>query len=1209
MLRKLLVLFITLALSAFVFSQTGTLNGEVKDGSNGEPVPFANVSIQHPDGTVVTGGTSDFDGRFSIRPIPAGTYTVVVSYMGYNTVQMTEVHIPAGRITVQNFELRPAAELLAEVEVISYTIPLIDPDQTSSGETVTNEDITRMPGRSAAAVATTMGGVYSENGEIGSIRGSRSEGTVMFIDGVRVRGTSSVPQSAVQQVQVITGGLPANYGDATGGVISITTRGPSSQYFGSAEFVTSQFLDPYGYNLGGLMISGPIWRVEEPGQNRKRTVAGFLLSGEVNHTVDPRPSAVGAWVAKPEVIEDIRNQPLIIQQTQSGAVVFQRADFLREENFKNVDVRNNAANFSVNLAGRLDVQPIRDLNLAFGGTLDYRNMDIYSYGNQLFNYENNGRQLYNNWRVYGRLTQVFRTEDSEESRAILRDPYYRIQVDYSQTSSNTFDRRFEDNFFQYGYIGDFTTEVGTFYEYGIDSATGYEGWIQETYIYEITDYESADYNPWLARYTEQFFDNFGNNFVDRNSVILRGGLLNGMGAPSIYGRWASPGNPYGSYTMSEATQFRVSASGSANIGGHEISVGFEFEQRSDSYFGLAPFGLWGLARGLMNFHILEKDMSRPQPVYDANGFFQDTVNYPRLYNPTAHNNFDKNFRERHGYDVYGLDWVDIDSYDPSDFDLEMFSPDELFNQGYNLVTYYGYDHTGNKLNYKPTLEDFFNKTDENGLRTRPIAPFEPNYMAGYIMDKFQFRDLIFNVGIRVDRYDANQKVLKDQFLMSDAYRVGDTDELGLLGSIEHPDNIPDGAVVYVNDVNSPTMINGYRVGNTWYNDAGTEVENPRLIYGSSGIAPYLVKPDEELDLNAFEDYKPQINVSPRIAFSFPISDVALFAAHYNILTKRPSYSARLDPIEYYYIRNKNTDMINNPNLLTEKTIDYELGFQQRLGSTSALRLSAFYREMRDMQQAIAVVGAYPVNYYSYGNIDFGTVKGFSATYDLRRTGNVRARASYTLQFADGTGSSFESAAAIIKSDKPNLRTTIPLDFDQRHNFAINVDYRYGGNASPLPYNGPTIAGKNILQNTGLNIVVNSGSGSPYTQRDRPTSGTVIGSLNGARKPWRTNINLRLDRDFKISLADAKEDGQSEKFGYLNVYLEISNVLNTKNVLNVYSYTGNANDDGYLNFADYQQAISTQNDVLAYRNYYAMFINSPYNYSLPRTIRLGVAFSF
>lgn len=1200
-----------LATSAGLYAQSaGTLSGKITDATTGEPIPFANVSIEE-NGNVITGGMTDFDGNFSIKPIPAGKFTVSASYVGYATLQYTNVQIIAGKITFQNFNLSPSAEILGEVEIKEYKVPLISKDQTSSGGTVTSEDIAKMPGRSAAAVATTVGGVYTEDGEVGSIRGARSEGTVYYVDGVKVRGSSAIPKSAIEQVTVITGGLPAQYGDVTGGVISATTKGPTSQFYGGGEFVTSQFLDPYGYNLGALMLSGPIWSIKEKGEsNRKRTVAGFLLAVEGTMVKDGGPSTVGEWRANEDVLESIKNNPLRLVESQNGAIIYQNVDYLHSNSFDNYKTRANASSKGANLAGKIDISPVRDLDFSFGGTLDYSQGRLYSYSNQLFNSNNNGNYTYSSWRVYGRLTQKFRTNENAEKQPVLKNPYYTIQVDYSKTSNNQFNKKFGNNYFDYGHIGKFTTVPEKYYIMGTDSVTGLNGNLFETYFYRITDFETDEANKDLARYTEQYFDYFEDYYYkDENSVVINGGLLNGMGAPSIYGLYASPGNPYASFAKSEATQFRVSASGSADIKSHEISLGFEFEQRKDSYFGVAPFGLWTLARRLTNNHILEKDVTKPIVYYDEQGHFLDTIDYPRLYNAQAQSLFDKNFRESLGLAKNDLTWLDVDSYDPSTFDISWFSADELFNQGSSVVSYYGFDHTGNKIHTKPTFDDFFNKTDEKGYKTRPIAPFEPSYVAGYIQDKFAFKDLIFNIGIRVDRYDANQVVLKDQYLLHEAYTLSDTDEKGLIANVNHPENIPNNAVVYVNDITNPTAINGYRVGNVWYNATGTEIENPNAIASANGIAPYLTNPKEELNSSAFIDYKPQIVVMPRISFSFPISDEALFFAHYDILSKRPSYANRLNPIEYLYIRQLNNDLLSNPNLKTEKTIDYELGFQQKLGNTSALKLSAFYREMRDMQQAIAVYGAYPVNYYTYGNIDFGTVKGFGATYDMRRTGNVTLRASYTLQFANGTGSSFESGAGIVKSDKPNLRTTLPLDFDQRHNMAITIDYRYGGKISGTPYNGPKIAGKSIFANTGVNFVINSGSGSPYTKRNRPSAGTVVGSLNGSRKPWRTTINMRLDKDIRLKLAEKKEGGSKEKYGYLNVYLEISNLLNTKNVLGVYSYTGNPDDDGFLNFADYQTSIATQNDVEAYRNYYSMYINSPYNYSGPRTIRLGVQFSF
>ena len=141
---------------------------------------------------------------------------------------------------------------------------LIDKDGGASGGTVTREDLARMPGRSAASIATTVGGVQSDaNGNITSVRGSRGDASYYYIDGIKVRGSTSLPKSAIEEVNVMTGGVPANYGDATGGIISITTRGASRFYFGGIEAVTSGFkmgdntygLDNYGYNLYKYLTS------------------------------------------------------------------------------------------------------------------------------------------------------------------------------------------------------------------------------------------------------------------------------------------------------------------------------------------------------------------------------------------------------------------------------------------------------------------------------------------------------------------------------------------------------------------------------------------------------------------------------------------------------------------------------------------------------------------------------------------------------------------------------------------------------------------------------------------------------------------------------------------------------------------------------------------------------------------------------------------
>ncbi|MDZ7774777.1 MAG: TonB-dependent receptor [Bacteroidales bacterium] len=127
-------------------------------------------------------------------------------------------------------------------------------------------------------------------------------------------------------------------------------------------------------------------------------------------------------------------------------------------------------------------------------------------------------------------------------------------------------------------------------------------------------------------------------------------------------------------------------------------------------------------------------------------------------------------------------------------------------------------------------------------------------------------------------------------------------------------------------------------------------QTPRGISAGSGIQPYLQDPgNDNVSAEVFEDYEPQINVMPRIAFSFPISDEALFFGHYDVLTQRPKNNLRMNPATYFFMPTSGggTASINNPNLKPEQTIDYELGFQQKLSNTSSLIISAFYREIRN----------------------------------------------------------------------------------------------------------------------------------------------------------------------------------------------------------------------------------------------------------------------
>ena len=210
--------------------------------------------------------------------------------------------------------------------------------------------------------------------------------------------------------------------------------------------------------------------------------------------------------------------------------------------------------------------------------------------------------------------------------------------------------------------------------------------------------------------------------------------------------------------------------------------------------------------------------------------------------------------------------------------------------------------------------------------------------------------------------------------------------------------------------------------------------------------------------------------------------------------------------------------------------------------------------------------------------------------------------SYTLQFADGTGSDPTTALSLVTNNQPNIRNIYPLSFDQRHSLVGNIDYRF----SSRNYNGPVIAGKKIFADAGANVTFRYGTGTPYSKRD-VISGALIGDINAARKPARFTVDLRIDKSFSVNLG--KGEGKDKKKLDINVYLTVENLFNNLNVLNVYSTTGNPDDDGKLGTAQFQQQVQQQNDPIAYENYYIMYLQRSWMYSLPRRTRLGVSISF
>ncbi len=1211
MVKRILTLIMVFVV-AFSYGQTrpGSIKGTVKDKRTGEVIPFATVIVKDKDVVIAT-GTTDFDGKYNINPVNAGVYNLTCKFIGYADFNLNGVTVYSGKPKVVNFNMTVESTMIQEVTV---TAPeeLIETGKTS--EIVTSEEIKNLPYRNLSQIVGTTAGVFQQDGS-GSfnVRGSRSSTNVVFIDGVKVRGDVNLPRDAILQTEVITGGVPAQYGDVTGGVISTTTKGPAPYYFGSSEVLTSSVFDPYHYNLGALTLGGPIIRNKKTGQ----PIVGFLLASEFQYNRDGSPRSLTTWKVNDDKLAELQANPLV--PASSGFGVLNAADFLTQSDLSSQNYRENVARTAVRVSGNLKFVTSEKTTLTIGGRYNMNQGRNGSRFNELMNYANNSESFAQDWSTYVRFQQRF-GNPSDSSNSLIRNAFYTIQMDFTRNERLTQDARHKDNLFAYGHIGTFKTQYRPLYTLGSDTITDPNdpnyGKVMDAYTLAVfqsanVDYTPGENNPILANYTSNFYD-----FVDQNLIFNRarslediragGGLLNGDQPSSVYGLWGNVGANQASYGKTLNDQFRITASSTFDIKDHSLIVGVEYEQRFDRSYSVGATGLWTLMRLLQNDAIRELDLNNPIASYDNNGVFQDTLNYPRLFDADKPRTFDRNLRETLGLDPNGTDWLDIDSYDPSTFSLDMFSANELLNIGSSqYIGYYGFDYLGNRLTTRPSLTDFF-ATDAQGNSPRLIGAFEPIYMAGYIQDQFTYEDLFFNIGVRVDRFDANQPVLADPYVLYPAYSVGDLGATTLAG-YDVPEGISDDAVVYVDDQENPSAIVGYREGTTWYTANGEVEANPKNIADlSGGIKPFLKNPgieDQKLAVTAnesFKDYTPQVTVSPRISFQFPISDEAEFFAHYDIMVQRPDPGVnRMNPITFLQLENGNNGgLLSNPDLKPQRTTDYEIGFRQKLNDNSALKLSAFYREMRDMMQSFSFTEAYPVTYIAFGNLDFGTVKGYTVQYDLRRTGNVRLNANYTLQFADGTGSSSTSGANIARSGQPNLRYILPLSYDSRHQVVMNMDYRYGGGPA---YNGPVWFGKRVLENAGLNLVVNANSGTPYTRRvlaygltDAQTP--MTGNINGSRLPWSFRVDATANKVWNFN------EGPLSNF---EIYVQMLNVLNTQNVLGVYPYTGSPSDDGYLSSPQGQNAIQFQASAQSFADLYNISLANPGLFSLPRRIRLGL----
>lgn len=1253
MFRKVLTTFGLLLLAGTSLFAQGTFKGTIIDAKTKEPVPFAAV-VAKQDGQQVRGAQTDFDGVFTIKPLNVGVYDIEVSCVGYKKYVRSGVSLKASGLTIVDITLEPSVSNLEEFVVEENKTPLFEIGSPESGKRLSPDDIARMPGTSVESIVAAVGGVGYSDGGTSTARGEDQMVTVQ--GGVVKRTGINVPKEAIAEIQVILGGTPASIGEAIGGTQIITLKPPSSQFKGLVKYDT--YVDYRFVEALTLYLTGPLVKkrtVLEGGGTSESTLVGFRLTGQGSYRNSPyyRPHDTRYLMVNDEKVRYYEENPLLYDPL-TGAVNYSaesglyRSDFVEFTRLTKDDFGGDASrkpdlqSYSLAMEGSLDFRFSEYATLTLTGEFAFSRTPSYSVSPLNMSRQGSGVSDYHTFGITVDFTQRFpdaeapaeATLPESKSAAAITNVMYNITAMFSRSVSHSYNGNFGssiDDVFKYGYIGRFETEKirshsdpVTFDYNGITIiAREQDGWRDN--ITSFTPVTNS--NRVLANYTSQLYsiEDIAPALVNFDNILYYKGLINGASPASIQGLMTNVGVQSTPFSYSQVDYIYLQAKASALIKGHDVEIGFQYDRSSESYYSLSAYSLWTLMRQEANKHIQQLDKDNPIIRQEGSIYY---VDYNRLYNADQQERFDVVFRDYLGMATNSTDWIDIDRYDPEDFvragGIKMFTSDELFNQGSSLVSYYGYDHTGKKYNSRNwDLDDFFNPSSKGHADYRYLPAFTPTYMAGYIQDQFYFQDLIFNIGVRVDYFDGNQYVLKDPYLLYESYTVGDIRKDGSLvsgGTASLYNGASDGWVVYVDDANASTpSIMGYRNGSVWYDADGTEVSSPDRISGTSGKpTPYRTPRGNQALTNntvgkeAFEDYKPQIVVMPRIAFSFPVGDNSQFKASYDIIARRPSAGWQASYLSYLYM--SQISSITNPNLKPERITNYEVGFQQALNKNSAVSISAYYKETRDLIQIVQYAGADPNNnYYSYGNLDFKTTKGFTFEYTLRSNKNINVSANYTLQYAEGTGLSSTTMQELIREGYTTLKMLNPIADDRRHEFKVNLDFRYGNGAK---YNGPvitrTVTDKatgekkrkevKLLEDFGVNIMAVAQSGRPYTKQFSNMQSTIVGSYRGARLPWGFYCDVVVDKLWPIKVG--------KRNTALRTAITVKNILDLRNVIGVFGVTGNATDNGYLTDPETQATINATLDPASFRDVYSVYLrNNVWNYSNPRTIMLTLSYNF
>ena len=282
--RVIVLMALCLSLPAAFGQGKGSIRGKVSDNATHEGLVGVNVIIK---GTYY-GASTDIDGNFEIKNVSPGIYTLTFRLLGYKEVERTGLRVAADAATTVNMELQETALSLGQEVVVVGQKPLMDVAETQSTKTISADDIKRSAVENVKDVVAQQVGVVESDNEI-HIRGGRSYENSYLLDGISIQdplaGTGfglQLSSNSLAQMEIITGGYNAEYGQATSGIVNVKTKDGTSKYDLYVQYKT----DHWGLNNNSISnfnsddyeanVSGP-----EPITHYVLPAIGIKIPGEI----------------------------------------------------------------------------------------------------------------------------------------------------------------------------------------------------------------------------------------------------------------------------------------------------------------------------------------------------------------------------------------------------------------------------------------------------------------------------------------------------------------------------------------------------------------------------------------------------------------------------------------------------------------------------------------------------------------------------------------------------------------------------------------------------------------------------------------------------------------------------------------------------------------------------------------------------------------